>query len=113
MMIFKKALPRRTFLRGAGAALALPLLDGMIPAFAAADKPVKRLSVVYVPNGRIMDRWTPKTDAKDFELPPLLEPFTPFRDRMLVLTGICLNIAKAWPGEEVGVHERPCGAYLT
>jgi Protein of unknown function (DUF1552) len=113
MMIFKKAIPRRTFIRGAGAAFALPLLDSMIPAFGATQKPVKRLSIVYLPNGRIMQRWTPKTEGANFDLPELLEPFAPFRDQMLVLTGLALNIAKAWPGEEVGVHERPGGAYLT
>ena len=113
MMIFKKAIPRRTFIRGAGVTLALPLLDGMIPALAAPDKPVKRFSIVYVPNGRIMEQWTPKTDGTGFELPLLLEPFAPFRDRLLVVTGLTLNIAKHFPGEEVGVHERPCGAYLT
>ena len=112
MMIFKKAIPRRTFIRGAGVTLALPLLDSMVPAFAAPQK-VKRLSVVYVPNGRIMERWTPKAEGTNFDLPLLLEPFAPFRDRLIVLTGLALNIAKAWPGEEVGVHERPCGAYLT
>jgi hypothetical protein len=112
MMIFKKTIPRRTFIRGAGAALALPRLDAMVPAFGAPAK-VKRLSIVYVPNGRIMQRWTPKTEGTDFDLPLLLEPLTPFRDQLLVLTGLALNIAKARPGEEVGVHERPCGAYLT
>ena len=111
-MIFKKAIPRRTFLRGAAATLALPLLDGMVPAFAAPEK-VKRLCIVYVPNGRIMEQWTPKTVGANFDLPPLLEPFTPFRNHLSVLTGLALNIAKARPGEEVGVHERPCGAYLT
>ena len=60
VMIFKKAIPRRTFIRGVGVTLALPLLDGMIPAFAAPEKPVKRFSIVYVPNGRIMERWTPE-----------------------------------------------------
>jgi hypothetical protein len=113
MMIFKKAIPRRTFIRSAGVALALPLLDGMVPAFAAPGKPIKRLSIVYVPNGRIMEQWTPKTAGTAFELPRLLRPFAPFRDQLLVLSGICLNVAKAAPGEEVGVHERPCGAYLT
>jgi hypothetical protein len=112
MMIFKKAIPRRTFIRGAAATLALPLLDSMVPAFAAPEK-IKRLSIVYVPNGRIMQEWTPKTEAAEFDLPTLLEPLAPFRDQLLVLTGLALNIAKAWPGEEVGVHERPCGAYLT
>ena len=112
-MIFKKAIPRRTFIRGAGVTLALPLVDAMIPALAAAEKPVKRFSIVYVPNGRIMERWTPAIEGTDFELPLLLEPFTPFRSRLLVVTGLTLNVAKARPGEEVGVHERPCGAYLT
>ena len=112
-MIFKKAIPRRTFIRGAGAALALPLLEGMIPALAAAGKPVKRFSIVYVPNGRIMEKWTPTTEGSNFQLPSLLEPFAPFRDRLLVVTGLSLNVAKHRPGEEVGVHERPCGAYLT
>jgi len=112
-MIFKKSIPRRTFIKGAGVTLALPLLDGMIPAFAAPSKPPKRLSVVYVPNGRIMDKWTPAKEGTDFELPLLLEPFAPFRDHLLVITGLNLNVAKHAPGEEVGVHERPCGAYLT
>jgi hypothetical protein len=112
MMIFKKNIPRRTFIRGIGATLAMPLLDAMVPAFGAPPK-VKRLSIVYVPNGRIMQQWTPKAEGANFELPLLLEPFAPFRDQLLVLTGLALNIAKARPGEEVGVHERPCGAYLT
>jgi hypothetical protein len=113
MMIFKKAIPRRTVLRGLGVTLGLPLLDGMIPAFAAPEKPARRFSIVYVPNGRIMQKWTPATEGTSFELPLLLEPFAPFRERLLVVTGLTLNIAKQWPGEEVGVHERPCGAYLT
>jgi len=113
MMIFKKALPRRTFLTGIGATLSLPLLDAMIPAFAAPPKPVRRLSIVYTPNGRIMQQWTPAAAGSNFDLPLLLQPLAPFRDQMLVLTGLSLNIAKARPGEEVGVHERPCGAYLT
>ena len=113
VMIFKKAIPRRTFIRGVGVTLALPLLDGMIPAFAAPEKPVKRFSIVYVPNGRIMERWTPEKEGTDFELPLLLQPFAPFRDRLLVVTGLSLSVARHAPGEEVGVHERPCGAYLT
>ena len=74
---------------------------------------MKRLSIVYVPNGRIMERWTPTADGTNFDLPLLLEPFAPFRDQLQVLTGLSLNVAKTRPGEEVGVHERPCGAYLT
>jgi Protein of unknown function (DUF1552) len=99
MMIFKKAIPRRTFLRGAGATLALPLLDGMIPAFASsaevATKAPVRLGIVYVPNGMWpMDQWTPRTEGADFKLSPTLEPLARFRDRILVLTGLSQNPAK-------------------
>lgn len=113
MMIFKKAIPRRTFLRGVGTSLALPLLDGMIPAFAAAPKAAKRMSFVYVPCGRIMDAWTPVAEGTAFELPQVLQPLAPYRDRFTVLTGLSQLSALSAPGEEVGVHERPCGAYLT
>src|SRR6266849_707951 len=113
MMIFKKAIPRRTFIRGLGVTVGLPLLEGMIPALSAAVKPAKRFSIVYVPNGRIMEKWTPATEGANFELPLLLEPFAPFRDRLTVVTGLTLNVAKQRAGEEVEVHERPCGAYLT
>ena len=115
MMIFKKAIPRRTFLRGIGAAVALPALDAMIPAFASASsrEPVKRLCIVYVPNGRIMDDWTPATAGVDFELPRLLKPLAPHRDRFAVLTGLSQEQARALPGQQIGVHERPAGAYLT
>src|SRR5437879_5554516 len=92
MMNFKKAIPRRTFLRGVGATLALPLLDGMVPAFAStldpAAKPVVRFSTVYVPNGEIMEKWTPQREGAAFELTPILEPLAPFRDQLLVLTGL-------------------------
>ena len=115
MMIFKKAIPRRTFLRGMGGTVALPLLDAMIPAFASAREvePAKRLCIVYVPNGRIMDQWTPAAEGTDFELPRLLEPLAPFRDRFAVMSGLSQEQARALPGQQVGVHERPAGAYLT
>ena len=115
MMIFKKAIPRRTFLRGVGGTVTLPLLDAMIPAFASARavEPAKRLCIVYVPNGRIMDQWTPAATGEDFELPRLLEPLAPFRDRFAVLSGLSQEQARALPGQQVGVHERPAGAYLT
>ncbi len=115
MLNFGKSVPRRTFLRGAGITMALPLLDAMIPAFAqgSAAQPVKRLSIVYLPNGRIMDRWTPTTVGTGFELPPLLEPLAPFRDRFAILSGLSQEPARVLPGQPVGVHERPLGAYLT
>ena len=78
MMITRKAIPRRTVLRGAGAALALPLLDGMVPALTALAKtPARRVSrfcAVYVPNGIIMKGWTPAAEGSAFELSPTLKP---------------------------------------
>ncbi len=92
MIIRKVSLPRRTVLRGVGATLALPLLDAMAPAFparsSAAAAPVKRLGVVYVPNGVAMGYWTPPTTGPGFELTPILRPLAPFQDRVLVISGL-------------------------
>src|SRR6202163_2853537 len=90
MVITRKSIPRRTFLRGTGAALALPMLDAMIPAFAVEAKRPVRMAFVEVPNGimNLNGEWTPKAEGADFELTPTLQPLAPFRDRMLVLTGL-------------------------
>ena len=117
-MIFKKAIPRRTFLRGVGATLALPLLEGMVPAFPAsrdtASQPAIRLSTVYVPNGVIMEKWTPAAEGANFELTPILEPLAPFRDRMLVISGLAHKTADPLPGDgDVAPHDRAGGAFLT
>ena len=92
MMILKKAISRREMLRGAGAALALPLLDGMVPALTAlnetAAKPAVRFGAVYVPNGMVMQNWRPAAEGAAFELTPILDPLTPFRDQLLVLSGL-------------------------
>ncbi len=115
MIVTKKALPRRTLLRGIGATLALPLLDSMVPAFAAAGidvPPVKRLGVVYVPNGMTMKEWTPETEGAGFALTPVLSPLEPYRDRILVLSG--LNSTP--PPEQssaAGVHARASTRFLT
>jgi hypothetical protein len=91
MMITKTALPRRSVLRGMGAAVALPVLDAMVPALTAFAKtpaaPVRRLGVVYVPNGMIMPAWTPSADGA-LDLSPILQPLAPFKDRMLVFSGL-------------------------
>ena len=117
MIITKHSLPRRTFLRGAGATLALPLLDGMVPAFAAvrrsAAKPVPRLFTGYVPNGVIMDRWTPAAEGALTALPPTLEPLTPFRDKLLVVSGLADAPAFPLPGEGTGDHVRAAATFLT
>lgn len=119
MMIFKKAIPRRTFLRGVGATVALPLLDGMIPAFASQSQaavmsPV-RLSICYVPNGIIPPAWKPATVGPDFEITPVLESLSKFRDRFLVLSGLSSKLAEAAPGDggQTAPHELACGAFLT
>lgn len=94
MIITKKFIPRRALLRGIGAALSLPLLDAMIPALSAqetgASKPVKRLGVVYIPNGMAMEYWTPASTGRDFELTPVMQPLAGFRDRILPVSGLKL-----------------------
>ena len=116
MMIFRKAIPRRTFLRGAGAAVALPLLDAMFPALAAGKQATvpRRLSIVYAPNGMNMAQWTPAATGSSFELTPTLQPFAPYRDRMLVLSGLANKAGYPLPGEgESAPHERAGGVFLT
>jgi uncharacterized protein DUF1552 len=117
MMVFKKSIPRRTFLRGAGATLALPLLDAMFPAFATARQtaPLRamRLSFLAVPNGIIMDRWTPTAIGKAYPITPVLEPLAPFKDRTVVLSGLANNEARKLEFEIAGDHPRACSSYLT
>ena len=117
MIITNKALPRRTFLRGVGATLALPVLDAMVPALAAsssiaANTPT-RVGFVYVPNGMIMKQWTPTTLGTGFELSPIMKSLAPFRDQMLVLSGLAHNNGVAWEGEGAGDHSRAGAVWLT
>ncbi len=116
-IIRKISLPRRTFLRGLGAAIGLPLLDSMVPALAAGragtSPPADRLGVVYVPHGAVMESWTPAAQGAEFEFTPILDPLTPFKDRILVLTGLSNEPAVALPGEPAGGHGRIGGAFLT
>ena len=115
MMIFNKTIPRRTFLRGTGVALALPFMDAMVPVFGATDAGMRptRLSFIEVPNGIIMNNWTPTVEGAGFELTPILEPLAPFRDRMLILSGLDQNEARRLEGELGGDHPRACTAFLT
>lgn len=112
MIITKKAISRRTVLRGVGATVALPLLDAMIPAMSAAAKPIPRLGVVYHPNGVIYEQWLPKGVGADFELSPTLAGLQPFKDRLNVVTGLVSNQAEAH-GDGGGDHSRASGTYLT
>jgi hypothetical protein len=113
MLISRKSIPRRAFLRGSGAALALPMLDAMVPAFAALPARPMRLAFIEVPNGIIMDKWTPATEGAGFALTAVLEPLAPFRDRMLVLSGLDQGQSKGLPFEVGGDHPRACTAWLT
>jgi hypothetical protein len=117
VMIFKKAIPRRTFLRGVGASLALPMLDAMVPALAAAKDQAeipRRFSIVYAPNGMNMSKWTPATTGASYELTPILEPLAKYREQMLVLSGLANKAGYALPGEgESAPHERAGGVFLT
>jgi hypothetical protein len=116
MIITGKALARRTFLRGVGTTLALPLLDAMIPAFGAtrntpASAP-RRLVFLYVPNGVIMERWTPAAEGEAFEFTPTLQALAPFRDRVLVLTGLAQANGRPL-GDGNGDHARAGATFLT
>ncbi|WCJ59653.1 DUF1552 domain-containing protein [Fontisphaera persica] len=113
-------LSRRTFLRGVGVSLALPLLEAMIPRplqAAAATQAGKsaaplRMAFIFTPNGAHMPEWTPKTEGPAFELPRILEPLAPVREDLLVLTGLTHD--KARPnGDGPGDHARSCATFLT
>jgi hypothetical protein len=113
MMITKKALDRRTFLRGAGAVLALPLLDSMIPAMAGTPaKPIVRLGFAYVPNGIIQKDWVPKAADSSFELMATMKPLEPFRDKLVVLSNLAQINGRAL-GDGAGDHARAGATWLT
>ncbi|HLK50016.1 MAG TPA: DUF1552 domain-containing protein [Bryobacteraceae bacterium] len=114
MFVTRKTLSRRTVLRGMGTAVALPLLDAMLPALApaAAAVPVRRFGVVYHPNGVIYDQWLPKGAGANFELSPTLKSLEPFKDQLIVITGLFSDQAEAL-GDGGGDHSRACGSYLT
>ena len=113
MIVTRKALARRTFLRGLGTTLALPLLDSMVPALAVgAAKPVLRLGFVYHATGMIMDRWTPAAEGSAFEFTPTMKPLEPFRDRLTVLSGLAQVNGRAL-GDGPGDHARGGAVFLT
>ncbi len=107
-------IPRRTFLKGVGTALALPWLEAMTPLRAAAPalpRPL-RMAFVYVPNGVNMDDWTPATTGADFTLPKILEPLTPLRGDLQILSGLAHRTA--YPnGDGAGDHARASASFLT
>ena len=121
MMITKKALPRRTFLRGMGATLALPLLDAMVPAMSAmsqtAASPVHRLGFLYLPNGVAMNHtginhWKPSSAGANFEFSPILRPLEPYRDQVVVVSGLSHGQAESM-GDGQGDHTRGTASWLS
>ena len=113
MFITKKALPRRTFLRGMGAALALPLLDSMVPALSAATKSTPRLGFVYVPNGIIQEQWFPaRPGPLPTDLPPILKPLSAFREQFNVMGNLAHLQANTF-GDGVGDHPRASAVWLS
>jgi hypothetical protein len=112
-MITRKALPRRTFLRGMGTAIALPFLDAMSPAMAASSAPNKvRMAFVYVPNGIIMNNWNPDYEGPLTQLPRTLKSMEPFKDDMLLMGNLTHNTGRALL-DGAGDHGRCCGSYMT
>jgi hypothetical protein len=114
MIITRKHLPRRTFLKGMGAAIALPMLDSMTPAFAlprAKEAPL-RLAFTYVPNGVTMADWTPKGVGAAFEYSRILKPLEPFRQQTVVISGLAHKNGYAL-GDGPGDHARAAASYLT
>ncbi len=114
MIVTGKSLPRRAFLRGLGTTLALPLLDSMVPAFAAtgAAKSPTRLGFIYHPVGMIMDKWTPAVEGAGFEFTPIMKALEPFRRNLVVLTGLAQVNGRAL-GDGPGDHAREGATWLT
>jgi len=107
MHFLNRSLPRRTVLKGAAATLALPFLEAMLPAstLRAAAKPVRRFQAFYTPNGMAMEYWSPKAEGTGFEMTPILAPLAPYRDQMVVFSGL----KASWNY----IHAGASGCFLT
>ncbi len=105
MAFLSKSLPRRTMLKGIGTTMALPFLDAMLPPLRAATKSAHRFQAFYVPNGMAMEYWTPKGEGTALELAPIMEPLAPYKDQMLVFSGI----KASWNY----IHAGASGSFLT
>ncbi|HXP83670.1 MAG TPA: DUF1552 domain-containing protein [Bryobacteraceae bacterium] len=102
--MLKQPLPRRTILRGLGTTVALPFLEAMLPRMRAATTPLRRFQAFYTPNGMAMEYWTPKKEGA-LELSPIMEPLAPYKDKMLVFSGI----KASWNY----IHAGASGSFLT
>jgi hypothetical protein len=120
MFISKKHLSRRTFLRGAGVAVALPFLESMVPAQTrlsdTAATPRTRMASFYIPHGATMDKWTPEGTGTDFEFSEILQPLEPFKDRVTVVSDLAHAQVAPWEGEDTGGaenHVRAASVFLS
>src|SRR5579871_4006022 len=118
MIVSKKAIGRRTVLKGLGVTLGLPILDSMIPALTplkaqTATAPAHRFSVIYVAHGASPGHWVPAADGPNYELTEPLQSVTAFRDRVLVLSGIDNSVAIARTGDPRGGHGRMAPAFMS
>src|SRR4029453_17463238 len=120
MFITKRHLSRRTFLRGAGVTLALPLLDSMVPAATAlaqtAAAPKTRMGCIYIPHGATMDKWTPAGTGTGFQFSEILQPLESFRDRVTVVSNLAHAPVAPWSGEDTGGaenHVRAAAVFLS
>jgi hypothetical protein len=115
MFISKKHLSRRTFLRGAGVTVALPLLEAMLPAQTplsqTAANPKTRFAGIFIPHGMAPGYWVPKTEGSNFEFPFIMQPLEPFRDRVVILSGLHARSAEPPPGV-TGSDHFVAAAYL-
>jgi hypothetical protein len=115
MMITRKPIGRRTLLRGLGASVALPLLESMMPSAKAAEAAAaarKRLQVLYLPNGMVMQNWAPAALGDNYAISTTLKPLEPFRDKFMVIKGLDHAMAEAM-GDGAGDHARCCATFLT
>ena len=110
--ITRRALSRRTLLRGAGVAIALPLLESMVPAMSATPRPRPRFGAIYVPHGATLSRWTPKEDGRDFTFSEILQPLAPFRAHINVVSNLGHPLAYG-PGGATGNHNRSTASFLS
>jgi len=110
MYVSQLSLPRRTFLRGLGASVALPFLEAMVPAFkASAATRTPRFGAVFVPNGAIVEEWIPKTAGAGFDLPTILKPLDRYKDTLVVVS----NLTRAHPGVVEGDHAISAAGWLS
>jgi hypothetical protein len=111
--ITRKHLARRTFLRGSGVAMALPLLESMLPAQTPSSVPRSRLAFIFFPHGVTMDKWTPAAEGAGFEFTPILKPLEPFRDHLNIISNTYAPMAYGPDASAAANHSSSSAVFLT